>query len=56
MLNQKSFEIHDLDTIREIQQQILNSIKDDFGRYKDENGNDKINDVLKLRVQGIVAA
>lgn len=45
------FKTHDLNAIREIQQQILNSIKDDFGRYKDEKGNDKINEVLKLRAE-----
>ncbi|WP_027727919.1 ATP-binding protein [Treponema sp. C6A8] len=43
------FETHDLNAVREVQQRILNSIKDDFGRYKDEKGNDKINEVLKLR-------
>ena len=45
------FETHDLNAVRETQQRILNSIKDDFGRYKDENGNDKINEVLKLRAE-----
>lgn len=50
------FETHDLNVIREIQQQILNSIKDDFGRYKDENENDKINDVLKLRAEACLSS
>lgn len=45
------FETHDLNLVRKIQNQILQSIKDDFGRYKDSNGNDKINEVLKLRAE-----
>lgn len=45
------FETHDLNAVRDIQTQILNSIKDDFGRYKDENGVDKVNEVLKLRAE-----
>lgn len=42
---------HDLNAVRDIQCRILNSIRDDFGRYKDNNGNDKINKVLKLRAE-----
>ena len=45
------FETHDLNAVRDIQTQILNSIKDDFGRYKDVNGIDKVNEVLKLRAE-----
>ncbi len=45
------FETHDLNAVRDIQTQILYSIKDDFGRYKDENGVDKVNEVLKLRAE-----
>lgn len=45
------FDTHDLNAVRAIQTQILNSIKDDFGRYKDENRVDKINEVLKLRAE-----
>ncbi len=45
------FETHDLNQIRETQKRILQSIKDDFGRYKDKNGNDAINEVLKLRAE-----
>lgn len=45
------FESHDLNAVRKIQRYILDSIKDDFGRYKDKNGNDKINEVLKLRAE-----
>ncbi|MCR5252989.1 MAG: DUF4143 domain-containing protein, partial [Treponema sp.] len=41
----------DLNAVREVQRRILNSIKDDFGRYKDSDGNDKINEVLKLRAE-----
>ncbi len=43
------FETHDLNQVRDIQKRILQSIRDDFGRYKDKNGNDSINEVLKLR-------
>ena len=45
------FDTHDLNAVRDIQTQILNSIKDDFGRYKDANGTDKVNEVLKLRAE-----
>ncbi len=45
------FETHDLNAVRKIQQRIINSIKDDFGRYKDAGGNDKVNEVLKLRAE-----
>ena len=45
------FETHDVNSVREIQTRILASIKDDFGRYKDSDGADKINEVLKLRAE-----
>ena len=45
------FETHDLNAVREIQRQILSSIRDDFGRYKDDKGADKVNEVLKLRAE-----
>ncbi len=45
------FETHDLNAVRKIQRQIINSIKDDFGRYKNSNGIDKVNEVLKLRAE-----
>lgn len=45
------FETHDLNAVRAIQRQILNSIRDDFGRYKDKNENDAVNEVLKLRAE-----
>ncbi|MBO4532120.1 MAG: ATP-binding protein [Treponema sp.] len=45
------FETHDINAVRQIQTRILNSIKDDFGRYKDSDGNDRINEVLKLRAE-----
>ena len=45
------FETHDLNIVREIQNRVINSIKDDFGRYKDSIGNDAVNDVLKLRAE-----
>ncbi|MBQ9206264.1 MAG: ATP-binding protein [Treponema sp.] len=52
----KFFETHDLNQVREVQLQILNSIKDDFGRYKDSEGKDKINEVLKLRAEACLAS
>jgi len=42
---------HDLNMVRKIQNRILKSIKDDFGRYKDDHGNDFINETLKLRAE-----
>ncbi len=45
------FETHDLNAVRSIQQRILSSIKDDFGRYKGSDGKDKINETLKLRAE-----
>ena len=45
------FETHDLNVVRKIQRRILASIRDDFGRYKDIHGNDKVNEVLKLRAE-----
>ena len=42
---------HDLNAVRNIQSSILKSIRDDFGRYKDSKGNDRINEVLKLRAE-----
>ena len=45
------FDTHDLNVVRNIQKSILKSIRDDFGRYKDKDGNDKINETLKLRAE-----
>lgn len=45
------FETHDLNLVREIQQNLVLSIKDDFGRYKDKEGKDAVNEVLKLRAE-----
>ena len=45
------FATHDLNAVRMIQQGILSSIRDDFGRYKDTDGLDRINEVLKLRAE-----
>ncbi len=45
------FEAHDLNAVRNVQKSILKSIRDDFGRYKDADGNDKTNEVLKLRAE-----
>lgn len=45
------FDTHDINAVREVQNNILDSIRDDFGRYKDSNGKDKINEFLKLRAE-----
>lgn len=45
------FATHDLNAVRKVQRNILQSIRDDFGRYKDAKGNDKVNEVLKLRAE-----
>ena len=50
------FETHDLNAVREVQNQILQSIKDDFGRYKDSDKNDRINEVLKLRAEACLTS
>lgn len=42
---------HDINAVQKVQKSILSAIRDDFGRYKDSNGNDKINEVLKLRAE-----
>lgn len=45
------FDTHDLNAVRMVQKRILASICDDFGRSKDRSGNDKVNEVLKLRAE-----
>lgn len=45
------FSNHDLNQVREIQRRIISSIRDDLGRYKDDDGKDQINAVLKLRAE-----
>ena len=45
------FENHDLNAVRRTQRAIISSIRDDFGRYKDKEGNDRINETLKLRAE-----
>lgn len=52
----KFFETHDLNQVREVQKRILQSIKDDFGRYKDDKGNDDVNEVLKLRAEACLTS
>ena len=46
------FETHDLNLVRQIQQGLVNSIKDDFGRSKNKDGENTINETLKLRAEG----
>lgn len=43
------FETHDINLVRRIQKRILKSLGDDFGRYRDRNGDVKVNESLKLR-------
>ena len=45
------FTTHDVNRVRSVQTQILESIRDDFGRYVDKNGAQKVNEVLKLRAE-----
>ncbi len=45
------FAKHDLNSVRDIQTRILSSIRDDFGRCKNKKGEDRINEVLKLRAE-----
>ncbi len=42
---------HDVNAVRQVQNNILFSIKDDFGRYINANGETKTNEVLKLRAE-----
>lgn len=42
---------HDVNQVRETQRKILQSIRDDFGRYIDNKGKEKVNEVLKLRAE-----
>ena len=45
------FAKRDINAVKSVQRNILASIRDDFGRYKDSKGNDKVNEVLKLRAE-----
>ncbi len=42
---------HDVNAVRRVQNNILVSIRDDFGRYIAPNGETKVNEVLKLRAE-----
>lgn len=44
-------ETHDLNQVREVQRRILSSIRDDFGRYRNKKGEERINETLKLRAE-----
>lgn len=44
-------ETHDMNQVRRVQRKILESVRDDFGRYVDASGNDRINESLKLRAE-----
>lgn len=45
------FQTHDINAVRAVQRGILSSIRDDFGRYKDKDGKNRINETLKLRAE-----
>lgn len=45
------FRTHDVNLVRSIQKRILSSISDDFGRYRDRSGDERINESLKLRAE-----
>ena len=45
------FENHDINAVQDVQRRILRSIRDDFGRYLNNKGETKINEVLKLRAE-----
>ena len=42
---------HDINAVRRIQSNILDSVRDDFGRYISASGETKVNEVLKLRAE-----
>ena len=42
---------HDVNAVRGVQQNILQSIRDDFGRYRIAKGEEVINEALKLRAE-----
>ena len=42
---------YDLNQVREVHRRTIESIKDDFGRYFNAKGEEKINEVLKLRAE-----
>ena len=42
---------HDVNAVRSVQQNILQSIRDDFGRYRNARGEEAVNEVLKLRAE-----
>lgn len=44
-------ETHDINQVKLVQRTILSSIRDDFGRHIDAKGQDRINEVLKLRAE-----
>lgn len=42
---------HDMNRVRAVQRRILSSIRDDFGRYRTEKGETRVNETLKLRAE-----
>ena len=47
---------HDVNAVRRIQNNIIRSVRDDFGRYISASGEFKINDVLKLRAEACLGS
>ncbi len=50
------FSSHDVKEVRRIQKRILTSLQSDFGRYKDNNGNECVNESLKLRAEAALSS
>ena len=44
-------ETHSANEVRAVQRRIVSSIRDDFGRYRDQRGAERVNDTLKLRAE-----
>ena len=42
---------HNANEVRDTQRRIISSIRDDFGRYRDAQGVEKVNETLKLRAE-----
>lgn len=50
------FDTHDMNAVRQVQKGIIQSIKDDFGRYIDEKGIVTVNETLKLRAEACLSS
>jgi len=45
-----------MNAVRQVQKGIIQSIKDDFGRYIDQKGNVTVNGTLKLRAEACLSS